>query len=452
MKKIIALLMTIFLIVSLSLLGIGCKDEDGAMEETSEDAAVEETQEEEAEEDAEVAEPVTITHLTGWIGEHVFANFFANEMERFNAAYEGKINVVLEEINDQEREAKIKVMLAAGDLPDVWVVNNIDTPKLAADAGMLVDMKPYLEADPDWFAELDQGVLDYWIRASGAPDNIYGIASHADIFGYYYNTEMFEAAGITPAETWDEFFSNCDKLKEAGYTPIGMMGIEGGLITDFWLNALVGTANDAGLEWVNTFLPTDWETPEVIEALGTIQTMYQEYTTADAVSLGYLGVNNYFLNEKAAILANGPWMISSIYDLDQAAEGLGDKIGHAAFPENAMCYNPGYAWFNAATTPETADAAATFIKFWNDTEGQIQRLLQINLTPTSPKVDVATLDIDPILAELITKSEGTTRVSWPWTLLSEGMRSVMSQQLAALAYGEVTPEEMAKTLSEAAVK
>jgi len=165
-----------------------------------------------------------------------------------------------------------------------------------------------------------------------------------------------------------------------------------------------------------------------------------------------LGVNNYFLNEQAAILANGPWMISSIHDTDQASEGLGDRIGHAAFPENAMCYNPGYAWFNAATTPETADAAATFIKFWNDTEGQIQRLLQINLTPTSPKVDVASLDIDPILAELIGKSEGTTRVSWPWTLLSEGMRSVMSQQLAALAYGEVTPEEMAKTLSEAAVK
>jgi hypothetical protein len=32
------------------------------------------------------------------------------------------------------------------------------------------------------------------------------------------------------------------------------------------------------------------------------------------------------------------------------------------------------------------------------------------------------------------------------------MHDVVSQQLAALAYSEVTPEEMAKTISEAAAK
>lgn len=396
------------------------------------------------------SEVVTITHLTGWHGEHVFADYYAAELDRFYAEYGDEIHIENEEIVDSERDPKLAVLIAADALPDVFVLNDISVPKLAADAGQLVDMTPYLEEDPEWMASLSEANLEYWATATGQPGKYFGVSSHGDILGYFYNTEMFESVGITPAETWEEFFSNCDKLKAAGYTPVSMMGLEGGWLTDLWLLPIIGTTNEAGNEWVNSITPTNWETPEVIYGLGQIQKMLQEYTTSDAVGLNYVGGSNYFLNEQTAMIANGPWMIPSFNDPDQAAEGLYDRVSVAAFPGGATAQNPGYAFFNAAKTPETQDAVATFIKFLNDDEGQLQKLIQINLVPSSSNIDPSTVDIDPLLAELIAQAQGTVSVGWPWRSIPNTLLDTVTQQLAALTYNRVTPEQMARTLTEAA--
>lgn len=50
-------------------------------------------------------------------------------------------------------------------------------------------------------------------------------------------------------------------------------------VTQLWMGAMVGTESDAGLEFMNTMNPTDYNTPEMIAAAEKIQKMYQNYTT-----------------------------------------------------------------------------------------------------------------------------------------------------------------------------
>ena len=44
---------------------------------------------------------------------------------------------------------------------------------------------------------------------------------------FWYNKQMFNDAGVTPPETFDEFLDVCKKLKEVGHTPIAVCGVDG---------------------------------------------------------------------------------------------------------------------------------------------------------------------------------------------------------------------------------
>ena len=119
--------------------------------------------------------------------------------------------------------------------------------------------------------KFDETSLDF----NTVDGKIYGIPVSKEVSYIYYNKDLFEQAGIEAPEvayaTWDEFFEACDKLKEAGITPIGMDSADSGWLTNLWMSALIGTNGDAGNEWMNTMYPTDYNTPEVIESAENIQ-------------------------------------------------------------------------------------------------------------------------------------------------------------------------------------
>ena len=47
-------------------------------------------------------------------------------------------------------------------------------------------------------------------------DQVYGICSHKDFFGFFYNKEILKAAGYEKfPESWDELYKLCEKLKES---------------------------------------------------------------------------------------------------------------------------------------------------------------------------------------------------------------------------------------------
>jgi raffinose/stachyose/melibiose transport system substrate-binding protein len=54
--------------------------------------------------------------------------------------------------------------------------------------------------------------------------------------------------------------------------------------------------------------------------------MFQNYTTTDAIGGEYGAAANNFFNEKTAIIANGPWMVSKFYDTSIVSDDFADKI------------------------------------------------------------------------------------------------------------------------------
>lgn len=62
-----------------------------------------------------------------------------------------------------------------------------------------------------------------------------------NVFGFFYNKDLFEQAGIEaePA-TWEEFLDVCGKLKDAGITPMTMDDAYATCVIGYHLARLVG--------------------------------------------------------------------------------------------------------------------------------------------------------------------------------------------------------------------
>lgn len=392
-------------------------------------------------------EKVSIQVFTEFVGSHPFSPYWNKRLQEFRNT-NPHIEVNVEEIagaGTNNMDGKLKVLISSGELPDVFLTNDKDMINIAKQANLLNDLKPYLNNDQEFLAQLDQGDLEDW---NDGAEHVYGISSHRDFYGYFYNKDMFEQAGITPAKTWDEFFDNMDKLKASGVAPMGLE-TRNAFISSNVLLALLGTQSDEGNELALTSSPTSYEKPEFIKAAADLQKMYLEYTTIDAIGGDYSTVQNNFFNEQVAMFSTGTWDITLINN--DSPEGFSEKVGVAMFPNNGIFSFPAYAWFSGSKDEGKAQAAYEFIKHFNNSEDQGVRLEMLDFMPVDANIDPNDYNVDPLLQDYMDMRDDIqyTMMS-PWRVYQSSVTAIISQELAALGSGAITPEEFAQRLTEAA--
>lgn len=183
--------------------------------------------------------------------------------------------------------------------------------------------------------------------------------------------------------------------------------------------------------------------------------MLQKYTTKDALGAVYANAANNFCQGKAAIIANGPWMIGDFSDKSKSPEGFDKKVGVATYPESgAFCsYEVGY--MIGSQTQEAKDAAAEFIKFKTGIEGQSIGLELGNVLPVSEKVQPSEefKQKYPLFVETIeVGNNAKLKYQYFDTLVYPSVTDAWKNLYPELAFNKLTAEEMAKKLTEIAAK
>lgn len=402
--------------------------------------------------EAEKDEPIVIKYPTFQVGVNPSAPLLKANVEEFNKRYEGQIKVEIEEIpGDQAYVDKMKVLLSADELPDLVYAGGYNLLDSALEKDAVVELTPYLDANPEWKAMFSERDLEFNSRDG----KIYSVPEENQPIGYFYNKELFAQAGVEPAKTWDEFFANCDKLKEAGITPLSMDTADSGWLTTLWLGSIVGTSGEAGNKFMNTSNVTDYNTPEFLNAVTKIQEMFTKYTTPDAVGGKYENGANNFLSGQTAMIANGPWMIEDFRDTTKAPEGFADKVGVALYPGQGVYDAPMYGYFIASKDQAHADATAEFLKFLTSEETQLKSLEMIGRIPTSPQLEISDeiSEKHPLLVELIDSlKDAKYRYNDYQTLWYPNTLDKISTDYPALALNRMTPEEFIERLTETASK
>lgn len=327
--------------------------------------------------------------------------------ETFHAANPGiHIENVMNPDSDASRQ-KILADCAAGDCPDIIHDAAVDM----WDAGYLLDLTPYLDADPDWKAQLDPNVLGT-VSTDG---QIWGLSGEVSPMPAIWNTRILEAAGVAAVPTtWDELLAACEAVTAAGKLPTSW---EVGGVHQ-WHDILA--SQPGGLDSVAA---GQFDSPQVLESFSRLKTFVDSgWVPANELELTWQQSVAMFVAEETAFYLNGAWTIGNEINSEGAAPDLKDNVEFAPYPavgesgttlETKQTTGIG---LSAALAEDEAklEAALTFFKYWFNTESAKQWILLTN-SPMGVNVDLSTVEgVDPLLISFLgTKDAASTPYSLP---------------------------------------
>lgn len=396
------------------------------------------------------ADEIVINYPTFQVGANTAAPVVAELVNRFNEEYAGQYRIEIEEVpGDENYSDKITVQIASSEsLPPVVYGAGQKLLDLALQADVVKDITEDVKADPEW----DGMYTESWMDINARDGKIYASSSESEMIGYFYNKELFEQAGIDgPAATWDEFFEDLDKLKEAGITPLAMDTADGAWCTQLLIGAYLASTEE-GMEFLKTKFPTDYNNDAMIDAMAKAQELYQNYTTLDAVGGAYENAANNFFSGNVAIICNGPWMISDFSDESKTEAGFADKVGAAAYPGGFVYDAPIEGMFvTKQDDPDLEAAAVAMVKFFTSNEAQALALDMEGMVPASADVEISDeiLEKYPILGEFLTAAaECENRASTLTGNMVPGLEDVWDNELPNLASGASSPEDFCQVLTD----
>ncbi|MEK4978221.1 ABC transporter substrate-binding protein [Bacillus sp. FSL K6-6540] len=343
---------------------------------------------------------------------------------------------------------KLRTLVASGELPDFIDTDADPYAKELADAGMLVDMKQFLE---------EQGLYDQFyepaLKYQELPDgSLYLLPLEYHLEMTWYNKKIFEENNLTVPKTIDDMLTISKALKDKGITPIAVDGVDvwpvlryAAMIpfrttgNEFARNLSQGKAkmaDDVGIQAAN-----------FVSEIG-------QYFQKGFASTDYTTAKNMFLNGEAAMYRMGTWEIPSFVDenLPEQLKGQVDyfylpTINDAKTPDNEFFGNSGIGL--AATTNNfdetTKDFLSYVLKNYSDVYVAKQQMSPLKFT----------IEDESKYSELFLRIKKDmdhygSEFAKPWdTLLDADTNSVMSDLIIKLAMGTMTPEDFAKQIDDA---
>lgn len=156
---------------------------------------------------------ITFTHRFPDEPYNTFINTKLAEYEQMHPDI--KFNII--SAQNQEYKEKIKIVVGSEDTPDIFFSWVGDFTERFIREDLILDLTPYLEADPEWKDSFIESQLEQYVNADGMQ---YGIPFRLDCKLFFYNKAIFDEHNLTVPTTWDEFINVCETLKAAGITPI----------------------------------------------------------------------------------------------------------------------------------------------------------------------------------------------------------------------------------------
>ena len=372
---------------------------------------------------------------------------YAQVIERFNQQYEGKYHVTPITTNLEEYDTKLNALIAAGDCPDVFICNPGPHLTTYVEGGAAADLTDILtNQEKDWYGNFTEGIFERMTYDG----KIYAVPTNFAAALVFYNTEIFEAAGAEVPTTYDEWLAACQKIQDAGYTPISCSAG-----TAWCLSMIAGYLCDrAGgpdnLKNANEGTGNMWNDPSFINAgekLATLSQYFQSTAAGDSNDQATAA----FYNGEAAMLVQGSWAIGQINGANPDFES---KCGVFSFPAIEGGADPNRMIVKTdnlvmSSTTKNQDACIALMKCFTDETAQ---KYTAEVGGKIPVIDVkydeskAPAQLGYVM-DILSKSTGT------FGFYNESLASVeagdcFDNAMVDLFLGSITPEEAFATVQK----
>lgn len=227
---------------------------------------------------------------------------------------------------------KLQIAMGSSHRPTIW--NNWGGGRLKSyiNAGDVLNLTSYLNADPQW----KDRYLPAIMKSVTFNGQIYGVP-HGNIqpVNFFYNKALFQKYHVQPPKTWPQLLQDIRTFKAHGIAPIALGGSDNWPDL-MWFEYLVDRLGGPGVyKNIAAGVPGSWSNPVVTKAL----TMMQQLVKMGAFENGFssVGSNN---GEDAALLYTG-----------KAAMWLMGSWGYGTVDGNDASFMPKLGWFPFPSIP-----------------------------------------------------------------------------------------------------
>jgi raffinose/stachyose/melibiose transport system substrate-binding protein len=356
-----------------------------------------------------------------------------------------KINIT--PIENEAFKAKMTTETQSGHAPSLFHTWGGGVLKQQVDAGLVKE----ITADT---TSVVSGISQAAMDAYTIDGKVYALPNDIGMVGFWYNKALFSKAGISaPPATWAELLDDVRKLKGAGVVPIAIAGQAKWPEMYYWTYLAMRMVGTDGLK--KAFADKKFDSPELIQAgkhlkeLADLQPFQNGFLaapydqpTGQAATMG---------NAQAAMELMGQWAPS--VQKEQSGKGIGADLDFFPFPAvdggkgKATDMMGGGGGF--AVGKDAPAATVDFLKF----------LLQ----PDNIKKGVATGAILPVVKgteDAVTNADAKKVVAqvqkstsfhlYPDQAWPPSVGQALNDSVSQLVAGAMTPEAVAKALTEAA--
>lgn len=213
--------------------------------------------------------------------------------------------VTFKPIAVENRDDIVSAQVAGGSFPDLVDVGGGGVPQAALSQELVYDLKPYIDEN----GLQDAVGLNY--TQHDIDGHIYAVHDQIESRGLWYNSDIFEKAGITEDAfaDWDSFAAAMEKIRALDEDVYGYIAGQG---SSYIVNTVMAST-DEGKAMLESELTEDTiNSNEFANAFKTAAKLDQdngsEHTTDDNGNL----MAEFNTNGKAGVLFNGVWNASGI--------------------------------------------------------------------------------------------------------------------------------------------
>jgi len=358
------------------------------------------------------------------------------------------VTIEISPLAHEDMLTRLDAAFQTGDTPDVYMERGGGELAAHVEAGLTKD----LSDDAAETIEKLGGSVAGW-QVDGAT---YALPFSVGVVGFWYNTALFEQAGITePPATMADLEAAIEQLKAAGIAPISVGAGDKWPAAHYWYyfvqrecgeDALAAATEEGDLS-DECFVRAGEDLQELI-ALDP----FNEGFLGTPAQTGPTSASGLLATERVAMELAGHWEPGVMQGLTEDNLGLGEKTGWFPFPsvedgegDPQAAVGGGDAWAcSAEAPPECVD----FVEYLLSDEVQTGFAENSMGLPTNPAAGGAVAD--PALAELLTfRDEAPVVQLYLDTYLGENVGGAMNDSIALMFAEQATPEDVVEATQTA---
>jgi len=331
-RKLISSLMAAAMVLSLAACGGGntaapAANDDGTQAAGNEAAA-------DAGEDAAPAGGVEITVCTTYAGEDGNAQNFKDAVNAW-CAETGNTVADTSQTSDETFKTRVITDFETGSESDVLFFFNGADANSFIEAGKVVSIDEIRAEYPDYASNMNDDLI-----AGSLVDGVkYAVPVNGYWEGLFVNTEVLEAAGVeVPGAdyTMEQFKADCQKIKDAGYTPIAASL---STIPHYWWEFMIFNHNSPSNHLT---VPTVDACDNWIGGMEDIKELYDlGYFPENTLSASDDETVAMFTDSKAAFLIDGSWKVGGIVAACQSDPEDPSTVDQEKLDKFTVAYVPG---------------------------------------------------------------------------------------------------------------